>query len=64
MNKKTVKGVLLRITKGAHLLVSTALFCACFGVFYWDLFNQGERIIYLVAGGAAFLALVLLLGRV
>lgn len=64
MNKKTVKGVLLRITKGAHLLVSTALFCACFGFFYWDLFNQSERVIYMVAGGLAFLTLVLLLGRV
>ena len=64
MDKKTIKGIALRLTKAAHLLVATALFCLCTWVFYGKLFDNNEKIVYTVVGGLGFAILVLVLGRV
>ena len=64
MDKKTKKNLSLRATKAFHLLVSTALFCLCMWLFYGDLFNDRERIVYTAAGTFVFFVLVLLLGRI
>lgn len=64
MDKKIKKSLALRTTKFLHILVSTALFCLCWALYYNLGDGRYERIGYTVAGGVIFLVLVLLLGRI
>ena len=62
--KQSMKTLLMRSFKLLHMLISTAMFVICAGVWYVPMLGIEKAFAYMAAATFVYLMLILMLGRI